>query len=174
MQTRLNIIGTALLGVAGYYTYLNYHYVLTGAMYISGIAFIVFAAIKKDKKDKQIEELHTIATKEFKTNLIKTEKPSIKDAAVELPEETINVLKTISELEEWVAQENQVRIPNIDKSDLLNTDCLSIKLKISTQRVKHHLDQLCAARVIHIYPNGELCGITPKGRALLHEKGLLP
>ena len=62
MQTKLICISAALLGVAGYYTYLNYHYVLTGAMYIAGIILVVIAAIKKDKKDNQIEEIHAEIT----------------------------------------------------------------------------------------------------------------
>jgi hypothetical protein len=57
MQTKLNIIGTALLGVAGYYAYLNYHYALTGIMFITGIAFVVFAAIQNDQKERTNPEL---------------------------------------------------------------------------------------------------------------------
>jgi hypothetical protein len=90
--------------------------------------------------------------------------------------ETISVLKTISETEEWITNENLGRAKNneIIKSDLLNADYFAGKLKTSTQKIKYHLDQLNAAQLIYILPNGELSGATPKGRAFLHGKGLLP
>lgn len=90
-----------------------------------------------------------------------------------LSEESINVLKTISETEEWIAKENLTRTKAIDKADFLNSDWLSIKLKTSTQKIQYHFDQLNTAKLIHFYPNREMSGTTPKGRALLHEKGLL-
>lgn len=90
-----------------------------------------------------------------------------------LTTETINVLKTISDAEEWLEQRNFESIEQIPKSDLLNINYFSNKLKMSTQSTKHHFDQLNNAKLIHIFPDGELCGTTAKGRDVLHKKELL-
>jgi hypothetical protein len=62
MQTKLICFGAALTGVASYFAYLNYPYILTGIMFIGGIGTTILAITKKDKKDEQIEEIHSKIT----------------------------------------------------------------------------------------------------------------
>jgi len=135
MQTKLICTGTALLGVAGYYTYLNYHYALTGSMYISGIVFIVFAALKKDKKDKQIEEIHDIATTKLKPLLVKEIKPRPS------PEESKQPLsKTHEEVLNLLFKE-PTEIKNICKG-----------LNLSTEEAKYYLDDLRKIDMVSMPP----------------------
>lgn len=48
------------------------------------------------------------------------------------------------------------------------------KTKLSNQQLQYHLDRLSSADCLNYNLEGGICGITPKGRELLHEKDLLP
>ena len=96
--------------------------------------------------------------------------PDLKET--ELSEESVNVLKAISETEEWLSQAES-NSQNVYRADFLGTEYLSNKLGLSTQKVQYNFDRLNSAKLIHFYPNREMSGTTPKGRALLHNKGLL-
>lgn len=90
-----------------------------------------------------------------------------------LSDETINLLKTIYDTEEWLAQKNFESIKEIPRTDIINVDWFAIKLKMSVQKIKYHLDQLDIAKLIRLMPDGFIYEITPKGRAFLHKNELL-
>lgn len=128
MQTRLNIIGTALLGIAGYYAYLNYHYILTGAVFIGGIALVVIAATKKDKKDKQIEEIHSIATKK--------EVP----LQIQLPPLQEDILKYLYE-KDYVSQVLLNLALHAERETVtVNLEALEVNRMVSGQKLNKKLD----------------------------------
>jgi len=104
MQTKLICAGAALLGIASYLAYLNYHYVLTGSMFIGGIAVTIFAITGKDKKDKQIEEIHATVTNKNKPLLLEPEKPEKpkKEQKTELSETHEKVLELLFDKESTV------------------------------------------------------------------------
>ena len=100
--------------------------------------------------------------------------PNQEEIIKSIPEESIKVLKVIAETEEMIAQELITKRKTVDKARLLNAEWISLQLKTSVINIQYHFDRLNTAKLIHFYPNRDMDGTTARGRALLHEKGLLP
>ena len=59
MQTKFIIIASAIIGVSGVYTWFGHN--PSGLIFfVVGILFYLVAFLSKDKKDQQIEEMHTV------------------------------------------------------------------------------------------------------------------
>ena len=87
------------------------------------------------------------------------------DYTKQLDEEDIRVLLHIAETEN----------PLVDKDDrIISEYIISVRLKLSPQQTKHHLEKLYKASCTRYDPYGELRGLTAFGREFLKEKNLLP
>lgn len=58
MQTRFNLIAAAILALAGLCSTISSHHIVSIFFYSIGIILVLAAFLSKDKKDKQIEEIH--------------------------------------------------------------------------------------------------------------------
>lgn len=70
MQTKLNILSSAIVGVSGVCVLVGYNF--TGLIFfIAGILLYLAAFLSKDRKDQQIEEIHAITTSNDKIDHLK-------------------------------------------------------------------------------------------------------
>ncbi|MDD2541103.1 MAG: hypothetical protein PHH28_08660 [Desulfuromonadaceae bacterium] len=146
-----------MIGVASYFAYLNYHYVLTGSMFISGIGITILAITKKDKKDKQIEEIHATITNKTTNKLEPTiPKKQTKTQKQLLSETNDNILELL-----------------FKKSSTVENICKNLKL--SREEANYYLTYLYENKEM-INPPGpysigpELWSIDQKGREYIMAK----
>lgn len=122
-----------------------------------------------DKEISNIKELHKRKVEELTKEIDRLTQENIskpnKDNSLDiLSDKDIEILRLIAEKEYAFSK----RGSSIDEFRL----CAETGL--SDQIFRLHLDHLRSAGCIYIDPRNELRGITPKGRELLHQKGLLP
>lgn len=102
MQTKMNILASAIIGVSGLCTLVG-HNIPALIFFIIGILLYLAAYLSQDKKDKQLEEIHLITTEsksqkeiakpELSIQLIPT--PSFCTSFdSELPNENVNIHRT--------------------------------------------------------------------------------
>lgn len=103
MQTKLNILASAIIGVSGLCALVG-HNIPALIFFIIGILLYLAAYLSQDKKDKQIEEIHQFATAESKSEK-ETTKPELTIELIptpsfcssfdsELPNESVNIHRT--------------------------------------------------------------------------------
>ncbi len=109
MQTKLNLIGSVFLAIAGLCSIASHHYISV-FFYVAGPVLILAAFLSKDSKDTQIEELHRIATSEIK--------PEIEAISTEKQEELISLIKDSCE-----SKYNLRNTYRNDKIDSLFANC---------------------------------------------------
>lgn len=119
-------------------------------------------ALKKthDKEISNIKELHKRKVEELTDNITKLTHKD--DSLPELSDEDIEILRFVS-INKLIGGPYM----SIDRADMCR------KAKLSNQQLQYRLDRLGAAGYLQPNLEGGICGISPEGRELLFEKGLL-
>lgn len=117
-----------------------------------------------NKEISNIQELYQRETEELRNKLIQNSDP-----LDSLSEQAIALLCAIATLEN-----EYKKTAGYQDYYTLSEVTFSRELEISPQKLRFFLEQLLSANCISRYPSGKFGGLKPKGRSLLHQKGLLP